>query len=72
VGASERTKVQTDQYTRSVKDLTASNPFELHGIFLDAVITSWRPYISYLSGLASEQVCYAHLKMMLKLNSSSQ
>lgn len=56
VGASARTEKRLDQYTRSVGDLIETNPLELHVIFLDTVITSWRPYLSYLTQLVSEQV----------------
>ncbi|KZM23619.1 hypothetical protein ST47_g5218 [Ascochyta rabiei] len=55
VGASERTVTRLDQYARSVDDLIDANPIELHAIFLDTVITSWRPYLSYLTQLVSEQ-----------------
>ncbi|XPT00658.1 hypothetical protein M3J09_009809 [Ascochyta lentis] len=55
VGASERTVTRLDQYARSVDDLIDANPIELHAIFLDTVITSWRPYLSHLTQLVSEQ-----------------
>lgn len=71
VGASERTKVRLDQYTRSVKDLRTANPFELHVIFLDTVITSWRPYISYLTELVSKQASDALSTLGLRLKKSS-
>ncbi|KAF1926014.1 uncharacterized protein M421DRAFT_230472 [Didymella exigua CBS 183.55] len=45
VGASQRTEGRLDQYTRSVDDIVGANPFELHVIFLDTVIGSWRPYL---------------------------
>ncbi|KAF2625280.1 hypothetical protein BU25DRAFT_397208 [Macroventuria anomochaeta] len=53
VGASQRMEGRFDQYTRSVDDVVAANPFELHVIFLDTVITSWRPYLVYITQLAS-------------------
>ncbi|KAF1358404.1 hypothetical protein EJ07DRAFT_156999 [Lizonia empirigonia] len=55
VGASARTEKRLDQYTRSVDDLIEINPIELHVIFLDTVIASWRPYLSYLTQMVSEQ-----------------
>ncbi|KAJ4394950.1 hypothetical protein N0V91_011165 [Didymella pomorum] len=51
VGASQRMSTHLDQYTRSVDDIKAVNPFELHTIFLDTVIASWRPYLVYITQL---------------------
>lgn len=61
VGASARTEKRLDQYTRSVDDLIDVNPIELHVIFLDTVIASWRPYLSYLTQMVSKQVWYLFL-----------
>ncbi|KAF1940154.1 hypothetical protein EJ02DRAFT_406954 [Clathrospora elynae] len=55
VGASQRTELRLDQYTRSIKDLIQANPFELHVIFLDTAIASWRPYLVYLTQLVNYQ-----------------
>jgi hypothetical protein len=57
VGASHRTEVRLDRYTRSVDDLTGCNPFELHVIFLDTAIASWRPYLVDLTQKVTYQVC---------------
>jgi hypothetical protein len=56
VGASQRTETRLDHYTRSIKDLMRVNPFELHVIFLDTAIATWRPYLVYLTQLVAEQV----------------
>ncbi|KAF2184449.1 hypothetical protein K469DRAFT_709209 [Zopfia rhizophila CBS 207.26] len=55
VGASQRTEVRLDQYTRSIDDLVGSNPFEIHIIFLDTAIASWRPYLVDLTRQVTEQ-----------------
>jgi hypothetical protein len=55
VGASQRTEKALDDYTRSIEDLSASNPFELHLIFIDTAIASWRPYLVYLTKLVEHQ-----------------
>lgn len=55
MGASQRTEVRLDRYTRSIDDLTGSNPFELHVIFLDTAIASWRPYLVDLTKLVTHQ-----------------
>ncbi|KAF2692086.1 hypothetical protein K458DRAFT_9680 [Lentithecium fluviatile CBS 122367] len=55
VGASQRTEVRLDRYTRSIDDLMGSNPFELHVIFLDTAIASWRPYLVDLTKLVTYQ-----------------
>jgi hypothetical protein len=54
VGASQKTEERLDQYTRSIDNLVGSNPLELHVIFLDTAIASWRPYLVDLT----EQVLY--------------
>jgi hypothetical protein len=56
VGASQRTEARLDHYTRSIEDLMRVNPFELHVIFLDTAIATWRPYLVYLTQLVAEQV----------------
>ena len=56
VGASKRTELRLDRYTRSVDDVYKANPFELHVIFIDTVIANWRPYLAYLGRLVQEQV----------------
>ncbi|KAF2872633.1 hypothetical protein BDV95DRAFT_391903 [Massariosphaeria phaeospora] len=53
VGASQRTEVHLDRYNRSIEDLPDVNPFELHGIFLDTAIASWRPYLVDLTQLVT-------------------
>ncbi|KAF2797930.1 hypothetical protein K505DRAFT_126262 [Melanomma pulvis-pyrius CBS 109.77] len=55
VGASQRTEVRLDHYTRSIDDLTGTNPFELHVIFLDTAIASWRPYLVDLTQKVTHQ-----------------
>ena len=45
VGASQRTEDELERYTRKTNDLIDSNPFELHVIFLDTAIASWREYL---------------------------
>ena len=56
VGASQRTELRLDRYTRSIDDLIRSNPFELHVIFLDTAIDSWRPYLENLTQQVTFQV----------------
>jgi len=56
VGASQRTEVRLDRYTRSIEDLIEANPFELHVIFLDTALASWRPYLVHLGQLVDYQV----------------
>lgn len=56
MGASQRTEGRLDQYTRSVDDVVAANPFELHVIFLDTVISSWRPYLVDMTKEVSDLV----------------
>ncbi|CAO2658701.1 Nn.00g064240.m01.CDS01 [Neocucurbitaria sp. VM-36] len=55
VGASQRTELRLDRYTRSIDDLIQANPFELHVIFLDTAIASWRPHLVYLTQLVTYQ-----------------
>ncbi|KAL5378689.1 hypothetical protein DPSP01_008915 [Paraphaeosphaeria sporulosa] len=55
VGASQRTETRIDDYTRSIDDLNASNPFELHVTFVDTAIASWRPYLVSLTKLVAHQ-----------------
>ncbi|KAH7359966.1 hypothetical protein BKA66DRAFT_573713 [Pyrenochaeta sp. MPI-SDFR-AT-0127] len=55
VGASQRTELRLDRYTRSIEDLIQANPFELHVIFLDTAIASWRPYLVHLTQLVTYQ-----------------
>jgi hypothetical protein len=55
-GASQRTEVRLDRYTRSIDDLPGSNPFELHVIFLDTAVASWRPYLVDLTKQVTHQV----------------
>jgi hypothetical protein len=55
VGTSQRTEKALDDYTRSIEDLSASNPFELHLIFIDTAIASWRPYLVHLTKLVEHQ-----------------
>ena len=61
VGASQRTEGRLDQYTRSVDDVIAANPFELHVMFLDTVIASWRPYLVYMTQLVLDLVACIYL-----------
>ncbi|KAF9738813.1 hypothetical protein PMIN06_004535 [Paraphaeosphaeria minitans] len=55
VGASQRTERRLDDYTRSIDDLSASNPFELHATFMETAISSWRPYLVHLTKLVTHQ-----------------
>ncbi|KAF2441712.1 hypothetical protein P171DRAFT_446551 [Karstenula rhodostoma CBS 690.94] len=55
VGASQRTETRLDDYTRTIQDLSASNPFELHVMFVDTAIASWRPYLVHLTKLVTHQ-----------------
>ncbi|OAL48748.1 hypothetical protein IQ07DRAFT_85531 [Pyrenochaeta sp. DS3sAY3a] len=54
-GASQRTERRLDQYTRSIEDLIQTNPFELHVIFIDTAIASWRHYLVHLTQLVTYQ-----------------
>ena len=49
VSASSRTESFIDYYVRDFVDIASLNPFEIHIIFLDSVITSWRTYIMGLA-----------------------
>ncbi|KAI4187924.1 MAG: hypothetical protein L6R41_002499 [Letrouitia leprolyta] len=49
ISASTKIEVSLKNYLKRVKDISASNPFEIHIIFLDAVIGNWRFYIIYLT-----------------------
>lgn len=57
MGSSQRTEGRVDQYTRSVDNIVDANPFELHVIFLDTVISSWRPYLVYKAKQVTDLVC---------------
>jgi len=48
VGASQRTESCLSQYLHEAGDLNMAHPFELHVVFLDVAIASWRPYLAYL------------------------
>ncbi|KAF2656766.1 hypothetical protein K491DRAFT_357870 [Lophiostoma macrostomum CBS 122681] len=56
VGASQRTELELDRYTRSIETLLGSNPFELHVIFLDTAIDSWREYLGHLTQQVTYQI----------------
>lgn len=45
MGATQRTDASLDGYVEHVGDLNNAHPFELHLIFLDTAIASWRPYL---------------------------
>jgi hypothetical protein len=45
IGASQRTDKALDNYVQHVEDLYEVHPFELHLIFIDNAIASWRPYL---------------------------
>jgi hypothetical protein len=45
MGATQRTDASLDNYVEHVGDLKNAHPFELHLIFLDTAIASWRPYL---------------------------
>ncbi|KAH7094612.1 hypothetical protein FB567DRAFT_600226 [Paraphoma chrysanthemicola] len=47
-GASQRTEPCINTYLEEVHDTKQAHPFELHVIFLDTAISSWRPYLIYL------------------------
>lgn len=49
MGIPQRTESILDQYAGNVKDVHGAHPFELHLIFLDTAIASWRPYLIYLA-----------------------
>ncbi|KAF2635941.1 hypothetical protein P280DRAFT_167845 [Massarina eburnea CBS 473.64] len=55
VGSSGRTEKRLDEFTHSIDDLMASNPFELHVIFLSTAIASWKPYIGDLKKIVTRQ-----------------
>jgi len=44
-GSSQRTESCIKQYSAGGKDMNSGNPFELHVLFLDTAIASWRPYL---------------------------
>ncbi|EAT87761.1 hypothetical protein SNOG_05370 [Parastagonospora nodorum SN15] len=48
VGSSQRTEKCFDDFARTVLDPYTANPFELHIIFHDVAIASWRPYLAHL------------------------
>jgi hypothetical protein len=47
-GSSQRTEKCFDDFFRTVHDPRNVNPFELHVIFHDLAIASWRPYLAFL------------------------
>jgi hypothetical protein len=47
-GASQRTEPCVNAYLEGVCDTYQAHPFELHIIFLDTAIASWRPYLVHL------------------------
>lgn len=49
VGASQRTERCIDDYADRADDIKTAHPFELHMLFLDTAISSWRPYLFDLS-----------------------
>lgn len=55
-GASHRTEADFDDYVKGVRQVTKVHPFELHIIFLATAISSWRPYLRYLSEQVAEIV----------------
>ena len=48
VGQSQRTETALDRYLQDGHGIQDAHPFELHIIFLDVAIASWRPYLAYL------------------------
>lgn len=64
VGASSRAEVRLDRYTRSIPNIQDANPFEIHLIFVDTVLTSWRPYIADLTKDIQQQSDRALLAMV--------
>jgi hypothetical protein len=56
VGATQRTEKSLDQYQKENAQLQKAHPFELHIIFLDVAIASWRPYLAYLLEKAAQLV----------------
>jgi hypothetical protein len=50
VGASQRTEKDLSGYLNGTGDPFTMHPFELHLIFLDTAIASWRAYFVDLAG----------------------
>jgi hypothetical protein len=48
IGASQRTESSFNEYVEHVSDVNRAHPFELHVIFLNTAISSWRAYLIYL------------------------
>ncbi|KAI8934246.1 hypothetical protein NX059_008991 [Plenodomus lindquistii] len=48
VGSSRRTEDCVGKHAESLNNSPHTNPFELHIMFLDIVIASWRPYLQHL------------------------
>lgn len=45
LGKSKRAEQCVDEYANNNKDLKIASPFELHVLFIDVALASWRPYI---------------------------
>jgi len=58
VGSSQRTEKCFDDFSRTVLDPYTANAFELHIIFHDVAIASWRPYLAHLHDDMVELVGY--------------
>ena len=54
--ASSDTENSIDQYIRSAGDLLLQCPFEIHLLIIETAQSNWRPYITHLSEVISEQV----------------
>jgi hypothetical protein len=48
VGQTQRTEVVLDRYLEGNEAVKEAHPFELHVIFLDIAIASWREYLAFL------------------------
>jgi len=57
VGASARAEFLLDLYCRNInKPMTDMNPFEIHVMFLDIAVASWRPYLVDIGNEITTQV----------------
>lgn len=56
ISASPQLKLSLDRYSRNCMDFASLNPFEVHVIVLETILTNWRLCIMDLTEEISEQV----------------
>lgn len=72
VGVLERMETLVSQYASSVNEVAAENPFELHVIFLDKALASWRPYLVFMTHQISNMVANLYPFLASSLTTYSQ